>query len=123
MMTTFEPAPRRLGIRVWLVAAVLVGGCAAQPDDIQPQQVSDLQYIAYSCPDLAKEQVRVDHVLSKLSSEQWQTRVDDVYGYIFLLMPLGRIAGRDLESQIALFKGEREAVGRVTTARGCSRVL
>jgi hypothetical protein len=47
--------------------------------------------------------------------------VDDVYGYIFLLTPLGRVAGRDMESQIALYKGEREAVGRMTTARGCSR--
>jgi hypothetical protein len=122
-MTVYETALSRLALLSTFIAAGVSGGCAMHPDDIQPQMVSDLQYSNYSCPDLVKEQVRIDSTLGHLSTEQWQTRVDDVYGYIFLLVPLGRVSGRDYESQIALYKGEREAVGRMTAARGCSRVL
>ena len=119
-MTVYEMLSRFVLLST-LVAAGAAGGCAAHPDDIQPQMVSDFQYSYFSCPDLVREQVRIDSTLGRLSTEQWQTRVDDVYGYIFLLTPLGRVAGRDMESQIALYKGEREAVERMTPARGCSR--
>jgi len=120
-MTTYETALSRLALLSVLIAATLSGGCSPHPDEIQPQMVSDFQYSNYSCRDLAKEQVRIDSTLGNLSTEQWQARVDDVYGYIFLLTPLGRGSGRDLESQIALYKGEREAVRRMTVARDCSR--
>jgi hypothetical protein len=122
-MTIFKITPIHLVRALALIAVSLSSGCATPADQIQPQPVSNLQYSGYSCPDLAKEQVSIDSTLVKLSAEQWQTRVDDVYGYIFLLMPLGRLAGRDYESQIALYKGEREAVLRMTAVRGCSRVL
>jgi hypothetical protein len=119
-MTVCKTTFRRLSLVSTLVAASVLVGCAPQPDDIEPQMVSDLQYLDYSCPDLVKEQVHIDSTLGRLSTEQWQTRVDDVYGYIFLLTPLGRVAGRDMESEIALYKGEREAVGRMTIAKSCS---
>ena len=120
-MTSYETGLSRLALLSTVIGLALSGGCAPHPDDIQPQMVSDFQYSNFSCHDLAKEQVRIDSTLGHLSAEQWQTRVDDVYGYIFLLTPLGRISGRDLESEIALYKGEHEAVRRMTFAIGCAR--
>lgn len=115
-------------ISKWLALAVVapvlgLGGCAAHPDDIAPAQISDLQYGSSTCPELAKEEVRINEMLVSLNSSQRQTRIDDVYGYIFFRMPLGRMASRDLEAPIAVYKGERDAVMRMQTAKRCARTL
>lgn len=112
-----------VGVR-WMALAVLAAagmltGCSPHPEDIPAQNVSDFQFMRFSCGDLAKVQTRLQEVLITASNEQNQAHIDDIYGYIFTLMPLARLSGRNLEPRIALYKGELNAVQRAAQAKRC----
>jgi secreted PhoX family phosphatase len=100
-------------------AALLLGAaCAQRPEAVAPAPVSEAQYYGWTCPRLRGEMGRLDGTLADLYAEQRQSRNDDVLGYIFALAPLATMSGGDLSHQIALSKGEQDAV-RSTVARRC----
>ena len=99
-------------------AVLLLGACAQLPEAIAPAPVSEAQYHGWTCPRLRGEMARLDGTLADLYAEQLQSRNDDVLGYVFALAPLATMSGGDLSHQIALRKGEQDAV-RSTEARRC----
>ena len=101
-----------------IVATLLIGACAQAPSAIAPAQVNEAQYYGLTCRELAKADARLNPALAALYTEQSQSRTDDVIGYLTTLMPLASISNGDLRYQIALRKGEREAIGRIM-ARNC----
>jgi hypothetical protein len=99
-------------------ALLLATGCAQAPEMVAAAPVSEAQYIGWDCPRLRFELGRLDRELADLYVEQRQSRNDDALGYIFALAPLASMSGGDLRHQIALRKGEQEAV-RQAAARRC----
>lgn len=102
-----------------LVVALSAGACAQAPGSIAPVQVNAAQYRGATCDDLFAQEARLNRTLAGLYAEQSQSRTDDVIGYLFLLAPTASLSGGDLRHQIALRKGQREAIG-VALARNCS---
>lgn len=93
--------------------------CARAPERIAAAPVSEAQYYGHTCRELASADVRLGRTIADLYSEQRQSRTDDVLGYVMFFMPVASMSGGDLRHQIALRKGERDAVARMM-ARTCS---
>jgi hypothetical protein len=101
------------------MSVALIVGCAASPEDIKPQHVSDVQYRDWTCEQLSAERQRIVADLSTASARQEETSSGDVFGVFLLGLPLGSITGEDLEPQIAQLKGERDAIDRVAKLNDC----
>lgn len=98
-------------------AALLLAACAQPPETVAAAPVSGAQYYGWNCPELRGELGRLDRALADLYAEQRQSRNDDAIGYVFALAPLATMSGGDLRHQIALRKGEHEAVRRAAARR------
>ncbi|MCP4326967.1 MAG: hypothetical protein GY791_00825 [Alphaproteobacteria bacterium] len=108
----------------WRAAALLLGvaliaGCAASPEDIAPEFVSEAQYQDLTCEQISAERARVDAALVSATEKQEKARSDDIAGVIFLALPLGSMNGHDVEPEIAHLKGERDALDRSAELENC----
>ena len=114
--------PRRpsAGIASVLAIACSLGACAANPETIEPVPVGVARYQGQQCAELGRTMSELDEKLAILSTQQRTKRVNDVVGWIFLAEPTASIMTADIRPQIALHKGERDAVERAMAAR-CAR--
>src|SRR5215475_8055924 len=96
------------------VAVLAASACAPTPESIAPSYVSDVPYQSYTCQQLGEEQVRLDHALGTASSQQNTARSNAVAGWILLGLPTGSMSGQSIAPQIALYKGQLEAVHRAS---------
>lgn len=105
-----------------LVASALVGACAASPEAIAPTPVSGVRYQSLECAQLGRELSALDEKIAVLSTKQRTRRVNDAVGWVYVLMPTASLTTADIRPQIALHKGEREAVERAMASR-CNTFL
>ncbi len=91
-------------------AALALTACAQSPETIAPTYVTNVQYQSMTCPQLELELARLNGQVAALSDRQRQKRVNDVVGWIFSLQPTASIGTTDIRPQIALHKGEQQAV-------------
>jgi hypothetical protein len=98
----------------------ILGACAQSPESVEPTPASGKLYQNRPCSELAQDLSGLNHRIAILATEQRSKRVSDTVGWIFILWPTASIHTRDIRPQIALLKGERDAVEQVM-AQYCSK--
>jgi hypothetical protein len=99
--------------------ALVIGGCAMSPENIQSAYVSALAYQDLTCPQLKREAARMQQALAVTSQKQQQARDNDVSGVILIGVPMASFWGEDIAPQIAALKGHIEAIDRAWLEKNC----
>jgi hypothetical protein len=97
------------------------GPCAQAPEEVRPAYVSSVAYESWTCRQLGEEQARLQAALTAASSQQSQTRSNDVAGWVFLGMPVASMSGGNVAPEIANYKGQIEAVQQAMIRKNCLR--
>lgn len=100
-------------------AALAVGACAKSPSSIAPTAVSSSEYDGWSCQKLTTEHSVVNANLVDASDRQNDAQTADAIGVFLVLIPPSALMG-DAEAEVAQYKGEKIAVERAMTNRGCT---
>jgi len=106
-------------IHLPVAALGLLTACAPTPESIAPAYVSELPYRSYTCDQLGEEQARLNQALSTASAQQSNARSNDTVGIILIGLPVGSMSGQSIAPQIALYKGQLEAVHRASIRNAC----
>lgn len=108
-----------------LSAAVLLAGCASNPDKLGAVDVSPIQYQNYDCGQIASESDRIsrrvnvlyDQLKKEANADAWQTGI----GIVLFWPALFFLEGGDgpQATEYRQLKGEYEALQRVSTQKRC----
>jgi hypothetical protein len=102
-----------------IAAMLAASACAPTPESIAPAYVSEVPYQSFTCEQLGEEQARLNQALATASGQQNSARSNDVAGIILLGLPVGSMSGQSIAPQIALYKGQVEAVHRASIRKSC----
>lgn len=102
-----------------IAAMITLAACAPTPESIAPAYVSELPFRGYTCDQLGEEQARLQQALATASGQQSNARSNDVVGIILIGLPVGSMSGQSIAPQIALYKGQLEAVHRASIRNSC----
>lgn len=105
--------------RLVVAAVMALAGCAPSPETIQPVKASEVPYRPWTCEQLAEEDGRLSNELRQAYVKQSKTRSDDAVGIALTFFPLASMEGRDLAPQIAVYKGQQDAVRAASEKNGC----
>jgi hypothetical protein len=100
--------------------ATMLVSCAQAPEDVRPAYTSPVAYDSWTCGQLGEERARLQGALTAASSQQSQTRANDVAGWVFLGMPVASMSGGNVAAEIATYKGQIEAVQQTMIRKNCS---
>jgi hypothetical protein len=110
-----------------LVGALLFAGCASNPATIRATYVSPLEYSNLDCDQLRLEMMRVSRRVATASGQQQEERDDDkaalAVGLILFWPALFFMGGDDMKQEIALLKGQYEALETVAIQKKCDWML
>ena len=101
------------------VTVLLLAGCAEAPSAIAPQYVSSVPYLDMTCRQLGDERLRLADRLVAASEQQDNARTDDTIGVLLIGLPTASMSGGDVAPQIALLKGEAQAVRQAEYRNNC----
>lgn len=99
--------------------AATLAACAPTPESIAPAYVSEVPYRSWTCEQLGEENVRLNQALTTASVAQSNARTNDTVGIILIGLPVGSMSGQSIAPQIALYKGQIEAVHRASIRNSC----
>lgn len=102
-----------------LIAVTAVAACAKDPEAIAAVEVGSAAFLSMSCPQLAQQEIQAAQNLENLSAAQRQAAADDALGVFLIGLPLGSMSGNDQEAQIAIARGQVQAIDRAQLQRGC----
>jgi hypothetical protein len=102
-----------------VIVVVLAAACAPAPETIAPAAVSEVPYRGWSCDQLGDELQRLAAALATAALQQNSVRSSDKIGVIYTGLPLASLAGHNLAPQIALYKGQQDAVHRASVQNKC----
>jgi hypothetical protein len=102
-----------------VVAAACTFACAPAPETIQAAYVSEVPYRSWSCDQLGEENIRLNEALATASVAQNSARTNDTVGILLIGLPVGSMSGQSIAPQIALYKGQMEAVRRASIRNSC----
>jgi hypothetical protein len=102
------------------VLAAMLASCAQTPEEVRPAYASSVAYESWTCRQLGEEQARLQAALRGASSQQSQTRSNDVAGWLLLGLPVGSMSGGNVAPEIANYKGQIAAVQQAMIRRNCS---
>jgi hypothetical protein len=107
-----------------LVAALCAAAtaCAPTPESIAPAYVSEVPYRSWTCDQLGEENARLQQALATASQQQSNARSNDTVGVILIGLPVGSMSGQSIAPQIALYKGQTEAVHRASIRNSCAEM-
>jgi len=108
-----------LGSVVAIVGISLLVACAPTPESIAPAYVSEVPYRSWTCDQLGEENARLNQALATASVQQSNARSNDTVGIILIGLPVGSMSGQSIAPQIALYKGQLEAVHRASIRNSC----
>ena len=103
-----------------LALAVATAGCAPTPESVAPAYVSEVPYQTWTCGQLGEEQARLSQALATASIQQNNARSNDTVGIIFLGLPVASMSGQSIAPQIALYKGQQDAVRKASIRNNCA---
>lgn len=109
-----------------LASALILGGCATAPEDIQTSSVSPLMYRDYTCNQLVMEMDRVNRRATELQTSLKKTADDDgaqmAIGVILFWPALFFLEGGDgpQAAEYSRIKGEKDAVEIAAIQKDCS---
>ena len=114
-------------ILLFLVGALLLAGCASNPATIRATYVSPLEYSNLDCDQIRLEMMRVSRRAATASGQQQEERNDDkaalAVGLILFWPALFFMGGDDMKQEIALLKGQYEALETVAIQKKCDWML
>ena len=104
--------------------AVLVAGCATNPNSIAPTYVSPVLYQNLSCAQLGQEAARVSSRAAAAAGAQSQQQTNDAVAVtvgVVLFWPALFFVGGDKgnAAEIANLKGQMQAIEQANIARNC----
>lgn len=102
--------------------AVSLAACATAPEDIAPAYVSNMQYQAWTCEQMAAESARLASALVAASTQQSKARSNDTVGVILLGLPVSSLSGSNVAPEIARLKGEQVAMQQAQALKNCGAV-
>jgi hypothetical protein len=105
-----------------VVAATCAAACAPAPESIQAAYVSEVPYRSWNCDQLGEESLRLNEALATASTAQSSARTNDAVGILLIGLPVGSMSGQSIAPQIALYKGQIEAVRRASIRNHCSEM-
>ena len=104
-------------------ALVVVSACAQQPNAIAPAEVSRSAYTGNSCQSLRTSLYQTETKLGQLSAAQSAEASRDAGwvagGLLFLPVALVAAGGPDHSGDIALLKGQKNALSAEMVASNC----
>jgi hypothetical protein len=103
-----------------IVTTCVLAACAKSPDSISAAYISDVTYRSLSCQDLAVESARINAALTRASTQQENARTNDTVGVLLIGLPVSSLSGDNIAPEIARYKGELEAINRVSAQKRCS---
>lgn len=103
--------------RVVLLTALsfLVVSCASRASSVVPVAVSSSDYSSMSCEDARALLSHSREVENALSRQQNNAALGDTVGVFLVLLPLGSVFGADKQGELAIAKGEVDALERKIT--------
>jgi orotate phosphoribosyltransferase-like protein len=104
---------------VAILAALTLTACAKKPESISASYISERNYLTLDCSSLSEEDSRLSSAYSTAATQQNNARTNDIVGVALLGLPVSSLSGDNIAPEIARLKGEREAVGRARSKRGC----
>jgi len=102
-----------------IAASAALGACAAKPESIAPQYVSHMTYMNWTCQQMAEETNRINAALASASAQQNSARSNDVAGVILIGLPVSSMSGENVAPQIALYKGQIQALYQAANLKNC----
>lgn len=113
----------RSTVLIALALSTILVGCASSPDKIRATYVSPLEYSHLDCDQLRLEMNRVSRKVATASGQQAEERSDDAValtvGLIVFWPALFFMMGDDQKQEIALLKGQYEALETVAIQNNC----
>ncbi|MGE0575413.1 MAG: hypothetical protein AB7F22_10405 [Reyranella sp.] len=104
---------------VFAVAA-LTAACASDPKAIQPTYVSANKYASASCEQINAElAIVVPRLTEQTADQRDQRRADIVLGVLVGLTPTMMGGAKGREADIAVLKGEHQALTSAAAEKGC----
>ena len=108
--------------RVILVLVLLLpsflSGCASRASAIAPVAVASSDYKDLSCDEARALLTQKREIEIALTKQQNNAALGDAAGVFLVLLPLGSVFGADREGELAMAKGEVDALERRITV-GC----
>lgn len=111
--------------RSLIVATLVLGACATQPNKIPAQYVSPLQYADYDCDQIGMEQSRIERRSGELyrslkreaNADSWQMGI----GLVLFWPALFMLEGGDgpEATEYARLRGEYNAIQEVSIQKRC----
>jgi len=109
-------------MKIWGIVsamALALAACAPTPESIAPAYISEVPYQSWTCAQLGEENMRLNQALATASVAQSNARTNDTVGIILIGLPLGSMSGQSIAPQIAMYKGQIEAVHRASIRNHC----
>jgi hypothetical protein len=103
-----------------VICVLSLAACAQSPESIQPAYVSSIPYEAWTCKQLGDEQYHIADALTRASTQQQNAHSNDVAGVLLIGLPVSSLSGENIAPQIALLKGQQEAVRLAMVHNSCT---
>ena len=102
-----------------IILILTITGCANRASSVAPVAVTSGDYAKLSCEQarlMLGQKREIENVLIK---QQNNAALGDTVGVFFVLLPLGSVFGADKEGELAIAKGEVDAIERMISTN-CS---
>lgn len=99
-------------ISTFLILSFLISACASRATGVPPVAVSVVEYQDLSCEETKSLLAQKRQEKNALTQAQNNAATGDAVGVFLLLLPLGSVAGNDVSGDLALAKGEVNALER-----------
>lgn len=96
-----------------LILILAITGCASRASSVAPVAITSGDYSKLSCEQarlMLGQKREIENVLTK---QQNNAALGDTVGVFFVLLPLGSVFGADKEGELAIAKGEVDAIERM----------
>jgi hypothetical protein len=108
---------------VAVAAFIIMAGCAAQPDEIEPHYVSPVQYADYDCRQIRAELARVNQRVVEVTGHQQDEADEDAVatgvGLVLVWPALFCLAGDDRAEELGRLKGQYNALEQAAIKQDC----
>ncbi|PWE48518.1 hypothetical protein DEM26_18280 [Thioclava sp. NG1] len=108
-----------INVGILTAAAVAIGACAKQPDEIAAIPMESSMYAGQSCSSLSQTRLKLSQDLANLSAQQKDAASGDAFGVFLLGLPLSSMSGGDKEAAISVTKGKLDAINQEMARKRC----
>ena len=99
--------------------ALLVAGCARQPDQIAATSVATDRYLQTSCAELLVSRAGKKIEQARLEQAQHAAAEHDKAAMSVIHLPVASMTGQDREDEVARGKGELAAIDAAIRSKAC----